>query len=248
MNPFGVPEIIAGVGSPRSVLDAGCGSARLTVALAQAGADQVIGIDTSPERLGQGRERIAAAGLAGRVSLEEADFNLSLPFEDGRFAAVTSRLALMIARDSVATLGELRRVLAAGGPIVTALWAPPEQNLWFSLPRTAIATVIGNEAGSYARVFGRIGTPEEAGEAHRQAGFSAVEAHTITEHLDVAGADELWQWMVAENGHVRRVDAELDPGRRSAVIGELGRLWAAHNDESGRLRLQRTMTLVTAEA
>ena len=43
-----------------AVLDAGCGSARLTLAFAEAGAADVVGIDTSLERLAQGRARLSA--------------------------------------------------------------------------------------------------------------------------------------------------------------------------------------------
>src|SRR5688572_28802377 len=103
MAPFGVPEIVAAVRGASSVLDAGCGSARLTHALAEAGVGDVVGIDTSAERLAQGRERTAGT----RVRLLEADFDDPLPFPDDRFGAAVSRLALMIATDPVATLREL---------------------------------------------------------------------------------------------------------------------------------------------
>jgi SAM-dependent methyltransferase len=131
---FGVPQIVAAVSAAGSVLDAGCGSARLTLAFAEAGAADVVGIDTSLERLAQGRARLSAHPTGARVKLIEADFDHALPFADGRFAAAASRLALMIATDPVATLRELRRVTAAGGRIVTALWAPANENPWFALP------------------------------------------------------------------------------------------------------------------
>ena len=107
MAPFGVPEIVAAVAAAGSVLDAGCGSARLTLALADAGAAEVVGIDTSVERLTQGRARISTHPMGARVKLIEADFDRVLPFPDGRFSAAVSRLALMIATDPVATLREL---------------------------------------------------------------------------------------------------------------------------------------------
>ena len=50
--PFGVAELLAAVAGAGRVLDLGCGSGRLTVALARAGA-AVTGIDTSRERLEQ---------------------------------------------------------------------------------------------------------------------------------------------------------------------------------------------------
>jgi SAM-dependent methyltransferase len=229
------------------VLDAGCGSARLTLALAAAGATEVVGIDTSAERLEEGRARIAADPMGARVELLEADFNHALPFGDGRFGATVSRLALMTATDPAATLRELRRVSADGGPVVTAVWAPVAENPWFGLPRAAAATVVGDRA-DYARVFGRLGVPAEAAELHRAAGLHDVAVRTLRETLDVDDAAGLWAWMARENGHVQRLDAALDAAERRAVLDELERLVAGHRTAGGSLRLARTMTLVTATA
>lgn len=238
MAPFGVPEIVAAVPGAPSVLDAGCGSARLTLALAEAGVGDVVGIDTSAERLAQGRGRVAGTG----VQLLEADFDAPLPFPDGRFGAVVSRLALMIAADPVATLREFARV--AGGPVVTALWAPPEANPWFALPRAAAAAVVH---ANYARAFGRLGTEEEAAAVHRAAGLRDVRAATLRETLEFADAAALWTWMAGEIGHVRRIDAALSDAERAAVLAELERLTAPHRGADG-LRLARAMTLVYASA
>lgn len=246
MAPFGVPEIVAAVGGAGSVLDAGCGSARLTLALADAGAAEVVGIDTSADRLVQGRSRISTHPLGARVKLIEADFDRMLPFPAGAFAAAVSRLALMIAADSVATLRELRRVTAAGGRIVTALWAPVDDNPWFALPRAAAAAVVGPDRANYARAFGRLGSSEEAAELHRVAGLADVRVETLRETLDVQDAARLWRWMVAENGHVRRLDAALSAAERAAVLGELDRLAADHRQHDGSLALPRAMTLVIA--
>jgi len=245
--PFGVPQIVAAVSAAGSVLDAGCGSARLTLALVEAGAADVVGIDTSLERLAQGRARLSAHPMGAHVTLMEADFDHALPFLDGRFNAPVSRLALMIATDPVVTLRELRRVTAAGGRIVTALWAPVDENPWFALPRAAAAAVVGSERADYARAFGRLGSPEEATEVHRAAGLADVQAETLRQTLDVRGnATGLWTWMTGENSHVRRLDATLSDSERAAVLDELDRMVAGHRTHHGSLALPRAMTLVTA--
>jgi len=140
--PFGAAELSASVAGASRVLDVGCGSGRLTVALALAGAG-VTGIDTSAARLEDARERALAAGV--ELALVEADMNEPLPFADGAFDAVTSRLSLMIADDPVATLRELARVLAPGGHVATAVWASLPENPWFAAPREAVAAVLGPE-------------------------------------------------------------------------------------------------------
>ena len=246
MPPFGIPQIVAAVAGAGSVLDAGCGSARLTLALVEAGAAGIVGIDTSLERLAQGRARLSAHPMGAHVTLMEADFDHVLPFSDARFSAAVSRLALMIASDPVVTLRELRRVTVAGGRIVTALWAPVDANPWFAFPRAAAAAAVGPERADYARAFGRLGDPEQATAVHRAAGLADVQAGTLRQTLEVQDAAAFWAWMTGENGNVRRLDARLSVSERAAVLDELDRLVARHRTHDGSLALPRAMTLVTA--
>lgn len=248
MQPFGAPQIIDAVAGAESVLDIGCGSARLTLGLARAGATEVVGIDTNAERLAQGRERLAQDPDGERVTLAEGDFNRPFAFGDGCFAASVSRLALMAAANPVATLREQRRVTVTGGPIATATWAPVAENPWMGLPRAAVAATLGAGPASYAGAFGRIGDPEDLAAAHRAAGLDEVRAETLLETLEVADVAALWAWLIEGNGHVRRLDADIGDGERAAVLAELDRLVAGYRDADGTLRLPRTMTLVTAVA
>ena len=240
--PFGAAELLAAVAGARRVLDAGCGSGRLTVALARAGAD-VTGIDTSGERLEQARLRAAGAGVPMR--LVEADLDLPLTFADGSFDAVTSRLALMIPEDPVATLRELRRVLAPDGRVATVLWASLAENPWFAIPREAIAAVLGESRASFGRAFGRLGDPDEAAAAHRAAGLSGVEVRVVRERVMAADGADHWERLARENDHFRRLAAGLDDAERTAVVDEIDARLAPYRD-AGLLSVPRTLVLVTA--
>lgn len=240
--PFGVTEILAAVAGARRVLDAGCGSGRLTIALAQTGAE-VTGIDTNAGQLAQARGRAGEAGA--ELNLLEADFNAPLPFADASFDAVTSRLALMAADDAVATLAELRRVLAPGGRLVTVLWAAPAENPWFAVPREAIGTVLGPERASFARAFGRFGDPEEAAAVHRAAGLVDVEAARVTGTRTAPDAAAYWRELATENGHFRRVAATLDAAAAEALVAEIEAGLGPYR-EGDHLSLPRTLVLVTA--
>jgi len=241
-QPFGTTEILAAVAGARQVLDAGCGSGRLTIALGQAGA-AVTGIDTNAKQLAEARRRAEEAAVA--LALLEADFNAQLPFADGSFDAVTSRLALMAADDPVTTLRALRRVLEPGGRLVTVLWASPAENPWFDVPRTAIATVLGAERAAFARAFGKLGAPDEAAAAHRAAGLTDISAARLHERRTAPDAAAYWQELSAENGHFRRVAASLDEDEALALAAEVEARLAPYR-EGDRLSLQRTLVLVTA--
>ncbi len=248
MLPFGAPQIVTAAAGARRVLDIGCGSARLTLGLAQAGAEEVIGTDTSDGRLAQGRERLATDPAGARVTLLEADFDQPLPFPDDRFDATVSRLALMAAADPVATLRELRRVTVAGGPVVSAVWGPVGDNPWFVLPRTAIGELLGSERAAYARMFGRLGETQTATAVHHDAGLSAVAVEVLRETLDVDDAAALWAWLVENNAHVRRVDETIDGDQREAVVARIAELTAPHRTTAGTLSLPRAITLTRAVA
>jgi len=225
-----------------TVLDLGCGSGRLTVELARRGA-RVTGIDTHAGRLGAARERARTAGVD--VRLIEADMEAPLPFAAGEFAAVVSRLALMIARDPLATLREAARVVGPGGAVVTALWAPIDRNVWFREPRAAAAAALGPERAGFARPFGRLGDVEELVALHRRAGLDDVRGRVLADDVAAADAPAHWAHLVATNGHFARLDASLSERERVALMDELTRRLAPYRAGAG-LRLPRSMAVVSA--
>jgi SAM-dependent methyltransferase len=240
--PFGAAELVAAVAGAERVLDAGCGSGRLTVALAGARA-AVTGVDTNAAQLDMAAQRASEAGV--ELELVEADFNEALPFAEASFDAVVSRLSVMAAADPVATLRELGRVLEPGGRVVTALWAAPAENPWFAAPRGAIGSVLGGERAAFARAFGKLGDPEEAAEAHRAAGFVGVEAVLLRGSRSAPDAASYWAELSKENGHFRRVEATLSGAERAELVAELEARFGPYR-AGDHLVLPRTMVVVTA--
>jgi demethylmenaquinone methyltransferase/2-methoxy-6-polyprenyl-1,4-benzoquinol methylase len=99
----------------QKVLDVAAGTAVSTVALAESGA-WCVAADFSLGMLRRGRHR--------QVPKVAADA-LRLPFADGVFDAVTVSFGLRNMADTVAALGELRRVVRPGGRLVVCEFSSP---------------------------------------------------------------------------------------------------------------------------
>ena len=114
----------AGVGEGQDLLDVGAGSGNLAVPAAGRGA-RVTAADITPELMGIGRERAAAAGV--EVRWVEGDA-AELPFADESFDVVLSVFGCMFAPDHDAAASELVRVCRPGGTIGVCAWTPEGLN------------------------------------------------------------------------------------------------------------------------
>jgi ubiquinone/menaquinone biosynthesis C-methylase UbiE len=95
------------------ILDLACGPGVVCESLA-AEAEKVVGVDLTPEMIRRARARCAAHPNAEfREAAVEA-----LPFRDGEFGAVVTRLSLHHFEEPRAALREARRVIAPGGRLV----------------------------------------------------------------------------------------------------------------------------------
>ena len=104
------------------VLDIGCGTGSLAVALARRGA-LVTGIDISPQMLDIGRRRVEQAGLDESVTLTQMSaIDLDEEFEAGSFDLITSTLVFSELSDDEQrfVLRHCRRLLVDGGRLVIA--------------------------------------------------------------------------------------------------------------------------------
>lgn len=106
------------------VLELGCGTGRITIPVARAGA-RIVGIDRSAEMLARGGQRLRRARLARTVRLVRGDIR-ALPFRRRPgFALVMAPYGILQSltreKDLTATLASVRGVLARGGLFVIDL-------------------------------------------------------------------------------------------------------------------------------
>jgi SAM-dependent methyltransferase len=154
------------------VLDVGCGTGRLSVALAEKEAARVWGVDPSPEMV----EVASAKGVHAKRARAE-----SLPFKRAWFDAVVFHLVIHLV-DRPAAFAEARRVLAPAGRLAIVTFDESHfATSWLS------ALFPSLEAIDRAR----FPTQAELEAELHEAGFVAVELERLTTHRSLARADAL---------------------------------------------------------
>lgn len=119
----------AGIQPGQRVLDLGCGTATLTLALKRAAADcLVVGLDGDPAILGQARAKANRAGVA--IAFYRG-LSYALPYASESFDRVVSSLFFhhLTRVDKRKTFAEIVRVLKPGGELHVADWGQPQNVL-----------------------------------------------------------------------------------------------------------------------
>ena len=126
----------AGIRPGMRVLDLGCGIGDVAFVAANlvGPGGSVVGVDRSPQALGQARLRAEQRGLA-QVRFVEGDVHDPVP--DGPFDAIVGRLVLMYVPDPAAVLRRQATVLRAGGLVVPIEMDEPTGR---SLPATPLVS------------------------------------------------------------------------------------------------------------
>jgi len=193
---------LAGVGPGDAGLDVCCGTGDLTLELAArlAPGGSVVGCDFSEPMLDLAREKAGARGAAG-VRFEWADA-LSLPYDAGRFDAVTVGFGLRNFADRDRGLREMARVLRPGGRLVVLEFTRPRRlpfSAFYSLWFDRIAPLLGRisddpEAYAYlaesVRAFpGPRGLAERMDRAAGLEGirYTILAGGIVTIHTGIAG-------------------------------------------------------------
>jgi demethylmenaquinone methyltransferase/2-methoxy-6-polyprenyl-1,4-benzoquinol methylase len=141
-------------GPTDTVLDVATGTAAVALELVRQKDCFVVGIDQSPGMLDAGRRRVALAAATRKVRLQQGDAR-ELPFEDGRFDALTFTYLLRYVDDPRSTLHELTRVVRPGGTIAALEFGVPPwpwRAPWLLYTRVGLPTLGSLVSADWFRV------------------------------------------------------------------------------------------------
>lgn len=111
------------------VLDVAVGTADLAIEmLRQERCHRVVGLDLSAEMMRLGKEKADKRGLANKIDFQLGSA-LAMPYDDGRFDAVTCAYGVRNFSDLDKGLSEMFRVMKAGGQLVILEFSYPSNRL-----------------------------------------------------------------------------------------------------------------------
>jgi len=187
----------AGITKGGHILDVGCGTGSLTLALARNPTfARIEGVDFSPIYVEHAKRRSDDPRLTFRV----ADA-CALPFADGTFDCTASMLVLAFIPQVDQAVREMRRVTKAGGTVAAAMW-DVRGGLVFARMFWDTAAMLDERAVERrARMYCRPMTrPGDFTRAWQGAGFRDVVEDAITIRMTYSSFDDYWSPMEGKDG------------------------------------------------
>jgi SAM-dependent methyltransferase len=227
----------AGYRQGESVVDIGCGGGWTTRQIAGAVGPEgsVVGVDISPVLIQAARERARTEEIAN-IAFEVADAGSAMP-AGAPFNRLFSRFGSMFFADPYAAFANLRRMVANGGRLDIAVWAPPGENPWFTAMIGVLARhvelppPVPRAPGPFA-----LGETDYVRDLLGNAGFDEpdIVAWEGTQFIGGPGngAEEAATFTL-ESLHIGDLIKDLDPSRQAAVRDDLVRMFAGRETPEG---------------
>ncbi len=131
--------------NPQNALDIATGTGDLAISLAEAGINNVTGLDLSEGMLSVGRKKIKEKNLANKITMVQGDSE-ALPFKDNHFDAISVAFGVRNFENLQKGLAEIYRVLKPGGIFVVLETSVPTKTPFkqgYSLYTKYMLPVIG---------------------------------------------------------------------------------------------------------
>ncbi|HKJ92383.1 MAG TPA: cyclopropane-fatty-acyl-phospholipid synthase family protein [Longimicrobiales bacterium] len=230
------------LGPDQMFLDIGCGWGGLVIFAAERYGVQSLGITLSEEQARLARERIAEAGLEGRVRVQMCDYRR---LQAGPFDAIASvGMFEHVGRDQLPTyFRNLRRLLKPGGLILNQGISSrhPDADGMGPIARRLRAWLMGQSRGrsrfreSYIFPDGELEPLSIVNTEAERAGFEVRDVENLREHY----AKTLRHWLARFQAHRAEAIALTDP-----VMARLWRLYLAgsvFHFEAGKININQTL-------
>ena len=210
-----VAEVMAG--SPRRVLDVGCGTGATTLAVARrlGAAGECVGADISAPMLDAARARAAREGTPATFVVADAETH---PFEPARFDAVMSRFGVMFFGDPVRAFANLRRAVRSGGALRCVVWRSPDENPFSTVAERAAAPLLPGLPPRVPDAPGQFGfaNPQRVGDILAGSGWTGVDIRPID--VDCTLPEAELERHAMRLGPLGRVLHEADDRTRARVV------------------------------
>ncbi len=195
-----------------SVLDVGCGTGNLAVAIAEkTRASKIVGVDLSKGFIEYARGK----SKDPRLVFEQGDAE-SLSYPDASFEHCMAMLVLQFVPDKLKAISEMKRVTKPGGTIGTALWdvatgMSPNQLLWDAAAALNLPADIPSARKS---------APNSAAASAKllsETGLVNVAVTDIVIERRFPSFDDYWIPLATGEGVPGKFLGSLSPERKSAV-------------------------------
>ncbi len=230
----------------QQVLDVGSGTGYPALLAAQVvGPDgHVVGIDLAERMLAVAGRKATTLGLSN-LEFQTGDA-AKLPFESGRFNAVTTRFCLMFLPDVAKGLEELARVLKGGGYLAAAVWSTPDKNPYIRIPLDTIKQFIDlPPPDPDAPGIFRLAKPGDLAELAQKAGLSFVAEEEMTAEIIYPSTAEYYNSLMDLAAPIQNLLEKLSADQKRQVQDRITTAALEYQREDG-IALPIAVRFVTA--
>jgi ubiquinone/menaquinone biosynthesis C-methylase UbiE len=217
------------------VLDVAAGAGDQTIDIAERVGPRgaVLATDLSPEILHYAQRNVAQAGHRN-VETKVCDGE-RLAVEDARFDAVVCRLGLMLFRDPLQGLREMRRALKDGGGICTMVFSTPQSNPCITALMVTAIKHAGLPPSDPFQPGGllSLGKPGLIDALFREAGFREVATTKMAAPFRLPSARHYLDFVKTSAGPIVAVIERLEHAKRDMAWMEMEERLRAFETPSG---------------